>query len=86
MAATVWARFTTSGRAPAAIIKPGLEEAGPADKNVEIITPILGGSDGSVSPGFFYYSFSFSYGPDGAQFRNGSLPQASDSTAQANRT
>jgi CxxC motif-containing protein (DUF1111 family) len=55
----------------------GVGGGGSADKNVEIITPILGGSDASVSPGFFYYSFSFSYGPDGAQFRNGSLPQAS---------
>jgi CxxC motif-containing protein (DUF1111 family) len=50
---------------------------GAADKNVEIITPVLSGSDGSVSPGFYYYSFSFSYGPDGARFQNGSLPQPS---------
>jgi CxxC motif-containing protein (DUF1111 family) len=57
---------------------------GSADKNVEIITPILRGGGGPANPGFFYYAFSFSYGPDGAEFRNGNIPQASERPRRAN--
>jgi CxxC motif-containing protein (DUF1111 family) len=58
---------------------------GPLDKNIEIITPIIGGGDGSGTPGFFY-AFSFNYGPDGFQYRIGSPDQASNRSAKPSAT
>jgi CxxC motif-containing protein (DUF1111 family) len=42
---------------------------GAADKNIEIITPMPAGSSAQGTPGFFYYAFSFNYGPGGFESR-----------------
>jgi CxxC motif-containing protein (DUF1111 family) len=38
---------------------------GSADKNIEIVAPASGGESPQSTPGFFYYAFSFNYGPGG---------------------
>lgn len=45
--------------------------AGPADKNIELITPAAQALDGAGNPGFFYYAFSYSFGPNGFEYHFG---------------
>jgi hypothetical protein len=52
---------------------------GSADKNIELITPVSSTFDGAGNPGFFYYAFSFNYGPGGFEYHFG------DPKAQAKR-
>jgi CxxC motif-containing protein (DUF1111 family) len=50
---------------------------GSADKNIDIITPVTGENGRSPAPGFFY-AFSFSYGPDGFEYRIGDNARATN--------
>jgi mono/diheme cytochrome c family protein len=50
--------------------------AGSADKNIELITPVTPTLDGNGNPGFFYYSFSYSFGPNGFEYHFGDPPKA----------
>jgi CxxC motif-containing protein (DUF1111 family) len=52
---------------------------GSADKNIELITPVPPGSEGAGNQGFFYYAFSFNYGPNGFEYHFG------DPKGQVNR-
>jgi CxxC motif-containing protein (DUF1111 family) len=50
----------------------GTGGGGPADKNIEIISPASSGERQPTLPGFFY-AFSYSFGVDGLQYRIGDL-------------
>jgi CxxC motif-containing protein (DUF1111 family) len=53
----------------------GAGGSGSADKNIDIITPLISGADGSGATGF-YYAFFFNYGPGGVEYRVGNPAQA----------
>jgi CxxC motif-containing protein (DUF1111 family) len=57
---------------------------GSAGTNIEIITPVPAGG-GSPGSSVFYYAFSFSYGPDGFEYRIGG-PPGTGSTARRTGT
>jgi CxxC motif-containing protein (DUF1111 family) len=62
----------------------GSTGGGSADQNIEIITPVPSGENRQGTPGFFYYAFSFNYGPDRFEYRLGDPSQTPVRRPRAN--